>query len=395
MDALTVDQLAFETDTSAEYLGRLVAIGAIHPGAAGAYTVRDIQRVGLIRAFDTSGFGLDRIEKAIQAGIISFDFVDRLFLPPAPRSKQTFAEFQASLGERGPMLGPLMALLGFVQPGPQHRLGTDDEEMLSRFLASWGEDPDTAWRAARLIADAMNRVTSGWTRLYWDRYITPLLESGSSPADARAATGEIGGRVATLGAEMAVWLQQRYLEAAIEAQNVEFMENEMAERGLTPPRDQIEPAVVFADVTGYTSLTDELGDEQAALLAEALRSAAEEATRVADGELVKLLGDGVMLTFPTAEAAITGARALLDSWNDELPPLHVGISVGPLIERDGDYFGSTVNLAARLSQAAKPGQVLVARLRGDPPTATGLERLGSLQLKGIASPIHASQLVAR
>jgi adenylate cyclase len=391
--ALTLDELAREADISPQDIERLIAIGAVRPDAAGAFERKDIRRARLARAFVDAGFGFERVARAVEAGIVDFGFVDRLFLPPAPRSRRTYAEFEASLGSRAPLLAPLIDQLRLARPGPGHHLGTDDEAILERFLDVWGDDPDTAWRAARLVADAMATMTEGWTRLYWERFFDPLFAAGRDPEQARAATNAIGAEIASLGLALVIWLEQRYLEAAIETVNVEFIEAAMAERGLAPPRPATEPAILFVDVAGYTTLTEELGDERAAEVAARLRAVAEAAARNHQGRLVKLLGDGAMLAFPDVGPACASAAALMTGWVPAQPGLHIGIGIGPLIERDGDYFGSTVNLAARLAQAADPGQVLVGRVRGSAPLGDGLAPAGNVHLKGLSQPVAVSRVV--
>jgi adenylate cyclase len=105
-----------------------------------------------------------------------------------------------------------------------------------------------------------------------------------------------------------------------------------------------------------------------------------------------MLGDGAMVVFSNAEAAAPAAAEMVRDWPEGLPALHIGIGVGRLLERDGDYFGATVNLASRLSQAAQAGQVLVARPDGAAPRIPGLRRLGAMTLRGMAEPMQAYQL---
>ena len=75
---------------------------------------------------------------------------------------------------------------------------------------------------------------------------------------------------------------------------------------------------------------------------------------------MKLLGDGAMLAFPNAPAAVRCSLDLVGHTGEEgLPPIHVGIDAGEVVRRDGDYFGSVVNVASRVAELAGPRQVLV------------------------------------
>ena len=119
--------------------------------------------------------------------------------------------------------------------------------------------------------------------------------------------------------------------------------------------------MVFVDLTGYTRLTEEHGDEVAVRLASTLQREAEAVATANDGRLVKLLGDGAMLRFPDAERGLMAALALVKALTDHGNlPSRAGVHAGPLIERDLDLFGRTVNLASRLAEAAGPGEVLVS-----------------------------------
>jgi adenylate cyclase len=82
---------------------------------------------------------------------------------------------------------------------------------------------------------------------------------------------------------------------------------------------------------------------------------------VHNGRVVKWLGDGVMLYFGEPAGALTGAVEMVERVADSgLPPAHVGVDAGPVIIQDGDYFGSTVNVAARIASYARAGEVLAS-----------------------------------
>jgi adenylate cyclase len=330
---------------------------------------------------------------AFASGIISFDTVDRLFLPPAPRSSRTYAEFRSSLGAHGPMLDELVTLLGFAQPRADQRLPSDDEEMLAGFLRVWGDRPEDAWRAARMISDGMSRMTFGWTRLFFERYVTEPLERGLTPTEARAQNSEVGVAMAQLGLRMAVWLEQRYLAQALETLNAEYIQGQLAAAGLMPPSEQDDPAVMFADLAGFVALTEHKGDRAATQTAELVRDRAQRSAAANGGRLVKTLGDGAMLVFPNASGACAAARTMVDGWPAELPPLHVGIAVGAALEHDGDYFGATVNLASRLSAAAGENEVLVARQDGGALALEPAESVGPMELKGVSRPPQVYRLL--
>ena len=102
---------------------------------------------------------------------------------------------------------------------------------------------------------------------------------------------------------------------------------------------------------------------------------------------MKWLGDGVMLHFPNPGRGVAAALDMVEGVVDAgLPPAHVGLHAGPVIFQEGDYYGRTVNLAARIAGYAQPGQVLVSQALVDLSTGPGLTftAMGPVELKGVA-----------
>ena len=141
---------------------------------------------------------------------------------------------------------------------------------------------------------------------------------------------------------------------------------------------------------GYTLLTQKAGDEAAAELAATLAGIVQRASRDYGGEPVKLLGDGVMFHFPQPDRAVACGLELVEvAERQGLPPARMGADVGPVVFRDGDYFGQTVNVAARISDYARPGEVLVSQSLVEETAGAGFEfeAIGEIPLKGIREPV--------
>jgi class 3 adenylate cyclase len=147
---------------------------------------------------------------------------------------------------------------------------------------------------------------------------------------------------------------------------------------------------LFADLVGFTALSLERGDEEAADVA--TRFQREVAGRAArhGATVVKSLGDGAMVRAGDAADALRLGLELATSL-EGLPPVRVGLNTGPAVERDGDWFGSTVNLAARLSAAARGGEALVSQATRDAArrsrTRARLEPRGPRLLRSTPDPI--------
>ena len=151
------------------------------------------------------------------------------------------------------------------------------------------------------------------------------------------------------------------------------------------------PAMCFLDITGYTRLTQERGDEAAAGLAEEVGRLVNRTSVEHGGRAVKWLGDGVMLYFSDPGPGVVAALDMVDGVTSAgLPPAHVGLHAGPVLFQEGDYFGQTVNLASRIAEYARPGEVLVSQAvvdaaRGDSATFTRY-RSGRPQGRRTVSP---------
>jgi adenylate cyclase len=161
----------------------------------------------------------------------------------------------------------------------------------------------------------------------------------------------------------------------------------MLERaGFRERRDAMEPAIAFLDISGFTALTEEHGDEAAAALFGALEELVEAGARRHGGKIVKRLGDGVMLYFADPAQAVAAARELVTGAAAAgLPPARVGIDSGRVVSREGDYYGRTVNVAARIVERARPGDVLVTESVA--ALTNGLEEAGPAELKGLREPV--------
>ena len=147
----------------------------------------------------------------------------------------------------------------------------------------------------------------------------------------------------------------------------------------------------FLDITGYTRLTEERGDAAAADLAARLAGLVRRSALEHGGTPVKWLGDGVMFYFREPAAAVLAAVEMVEVVGSHgLPPAHVGIHAGPVVFQDGDYFGRTVNLAARIAEYARPGEVLVSQEVVDAAGGGSVTftEIGPVELKGVPGTLR-------
>jgi adenylate cyclase len=171
---------------------------------------------------------------------------------------------------------------------------------------------------------------------------------------------------------------------------VERIEDDLEAAGALRRSGRV-PAMFFLDLAGYTHLTEEQGDAAAADLAETLAVLVNRSAREHGGVPVKWLGDGVMVHYREPAGAVLSALQLVAQLPEAgLPPAHVGVAAGPVVVQGGDYFGRTVNLAARIAAHASAGQVLVSQSVAEsvPPQGVRFAELGEQLLKGIARPVR-------
>jgi len=159
-----------------------------------------------------------------------------------------------------------------------------------------------------------------------------------------------------------------------------------------------EATFLFADIAGFTALTEAHGDEQAVELVEEFANAVQaELPRVA-GEYVKAVGDALMLRVPDpADSVRLGLWITRNAMSGHhAPSVRVGGNYGSAVERNGDYFGSTINVAARVSALAAGGELLVTgHTAALAPDLEGVlyESRGRQVLRNVAEPVEIFAVV--
>jgi adenylate cyclase len=163
-----------------------------------------------------------------------------------------------------------------------------------------------------------------------------------------------------------------------------------------------EAAVMFADVSGSTKLYETEGDAIAHAAIEKCVNLMKEKTTAAKGRVIKTIGDEVMASFPTADAA-ADASIEIQTGIAELPMVgrtkigvRIGFNFGPIVEREGDVFGDAVNLAARLSHVAARDQIITARdtvMKMSPMLKASTRSITTIQVKGKAEEVQVFELM--
>jgi adenylate cyclase len=393
---LTERQLAGETGTTVGDVRRYVAIGAIAPIGEDRHGPGDIARVKTLRAIEVEGVDLVRHADAVADLMGGFIFLGRYFADPGPLSRRTFAEFIAELGPVGSSIPAIYAAFGLPVPAADSRLPLAEERITRVFAETWDlVAPDATGvkvRAARSTGEPVRRLVTSWLDLFDEHVFAEREGRPASFAEAMqgGGGGEASARLAGIYPELLLWLHQRHLEQILNARIISAVELRLQERGYVTPGPRRLPAVAFVDLSGYTRLTEAAGDEAAARSAARLQELADAAARRGGGRLVKLLGDGALLYFEDTDRAVGTTLELLDEIDrSELPAAHAGMQAGSVVLRDGDVYGRTVNLAARIVGAAAEGELVVGPGVLTEWTGTGIAFVsrGEVELKGIAAPV--------
>ena len=360
----------------------------------GSFRPIDVQRIRVAEAFVDSGLALEDLGRLVMEGHITFPNLEAVFGEPIAASETTLAEFAAEVGREPEFLRRVYTQLGLPQPGDHDRLRADDLEFMREFLLVFdardlGLGDDFLLRAARLCGDGISRVVESVNSLMREELLPAMVQSSSGlqmrGGGPFVATGRLTG-----------WLVRRHLEAVTHRNIVENIERVMEETGIGRRRDLSLPAIAFIDLSGFTRLTGSEGDEEAARLAVRLSNLVQESITSRRGRTVKTLGDGVMLHFPEPNEAVWTALELVESIPQAgLPAARVGISSGPVVFREGDYFGSAVNMASRITDYARPSEVLVSEAvaQSGGSGTTAFEDLGMVDLKGIPEPVRLFRAV--
>jgi adenylate cyclase len=389
----TRQEVAQRAGVDPDYVDRLVEHGILPPAAGAAFSPGDVRRARWVQSLEQAGVPLDEMAAAIRDGALSFSYLDlAAFDRFAGLSGTTFHQLSAQTGIPLELLMVVREAFGFAEPRPEDTVHENELSVVAviELQLAKGFRPVVIERWLRVCGDSLRRIAETETKGWHSEVVMALLASGMTE-------GEMGEAQADLGSQMAPLIEQALLaiyhgqqEHAWTQGLVEHVEGALERAGLHS-RLRRPPAMCFLDITGYTRLTEERGDEAAADLAARLAGLVRRSSLEHEGTPVKWLGDGVMFYFREPAAAVLAAVEMVEVvGSHDLPPAHVGIHAGPVVFQEGDYFGRTVNLAARIAEYARPGEVVVSQEVVD--AAEGgpvmFSEIGPVELKGVSGTLR-------
>lgn len=376
------------------YLDRLVELGILVPDAEDRLIVGDLRRAQMARTLEGAGISPEDLAAGIGKGVLTLNFMDApVFARFATFGDETFEQVSERTGLPLELLLQVRESTGGATPDPDDRMREGELQVIPFIQAQLdiGFRPVSIGRWLRVAGDSLRRMAETES----DAWRTDLME----PVLARGGGAEELGM--TSSSQESLRLDESTNEALValwHARQVHTWTNNIIggfEQALTvagmlttPVRP---PAICFLDITGYTRLTNERGDDAAADLAQGLSTLVQRSAVDHGGRPVKWLGDGVMVYFRDVGPGVVAALDMVDGVAAAgLPPAHVGLHSGPVLFQEGDYFGQTVNVASRIADYARPGEVLVTREVVAAAGEDGVDftDIGPVELKGIPGPVH-------
>jgi class 3 adenylate cyclase/DNA-binding transcriptional MerR regulator len=390
---LSGDELVARSGATAQQIRRLAELGIITPTPQGRFRPSDIQRIRVVSALADAGFAPEQLGELIATGAYNLDWTSVIFPEPTAHTAITLNQATAETGLPEGFAQRLYDAWELPRPQPDQPLRADEEELLRLAvpaLNGFGRDEAALLGAARQLGASLRRLAESQVRLFHAHVDEPQGAEGH-PGD--AWSDDLNQVAASMIASLertVLLLYRRHFEHYVLDVTVRRAEAGLEWAGLARRRPTQPPAIAFLDLTGYTTLTEERGDQAAAELAARLVEIVHEFAHRHGGHPVKLLGDGVMFHFPDPAKGVLCGLELVDRIpRIGLPRARVGLHAGPVVFQNGDYFGRTVNVAARITDYARPGEVLVSDevIAADARQAAIYQPIGPVSLKGLTAPM--------
>jgi adenylate cyclase len=392
-DLLTEEELARRSGSPVARVRELVELGILAPADDGRFPRRDVMLTRVVAYLQGLGIEAADLGRALASGHLTLGYLEAAGRQH-PRSELTHAEAADRIGLSFDILERVYVAFGLRAPAPDEHVLEEDMAVLEiiQVLVGAGVQVADVLRMGRVWGDSVRRIAQYLPHHFHAAVEERFRQRGLGDNQAyEAALREVGMRVGQSGEVLLGWLFRRHSEAFMTAHQLGHVEVALEQAGVRrrPPRSP--SAAVFADLSGYTALTETSGDEAAADVAMAFASLANDVGTRHRGTVVKLLGDGVLLHFPDPGDAVRASLELVARAPAEgLPPAHIGVNAGPMLYDQGDYFGRTVNVASRIAAQARAGSVYVGEsLVGSvPQDGFILSELGAFELKGVAEPLN-------
>jgi adenylate cyclase len=359
----------------------------IVPVRRGRWTATAAAQARVVARMRERGYSLEDLREAGREGRLAFGFAEELF------SEETGGGMSLTAVARETGLEPelierILVILG-TPKGRQRNLSPEDVAALrhcARVLAA-GFPLVAFLQLVRVYVQSMRRIADAEVRLFHLYVHEPLIRDAVPELEMAAEMGDLAADIMPLAAPLTEYLHTRYLRFFLEQDVVGHMEAGLDANTAEIELGQVTMTLCFIDLTGFTRYTEEEGDMEALDVIENFVETVES-TLPREATIVKTIGDEVMVVSPDAASLTEWAVEFLRRF-PQRPQPRVGIHCGEAVYRDGDYFGSQVNLAHRVVNRALAGEVLVTDRVATAIEARErleLEPIGQVSLKGFPTP---------
>ena len=383
-------EAARRVGVTAQTLARWAQDGLVPHARDGRWTPAAVAQARIVARLRERGHPLEEIRRAMESGRLAFGLVEEML--PAHERTHTLEEAAAETGLEPALIERLFLSMGFNADALE-QISDEDLELLRHVAAvlSAGFPLVALLQLVRVYGQALAQMADAEVRLFHLYVHEPLMRDGIPGWQMGEEMAELARALLPLASPIMERVHQRFLTHFVEQDVVGHMEADLDGAPLDLGRLRV--AIAFADLAGYTRLTEEAGEEEAVDAVERFIEDVE-VTLPDDARVIKTIGDEVMIVGSDAAAVVDWAVGFQRLVADRRPLPRIGVHYGPTLYRDGDYYGREVNLAARVAARAAGGEVLVTRpvvdLAGH---HLEFERIGEVRLKGF---VHSTELfVAR
>ena len=378
---LTAAEVARRVGVTPATLRRWVKAGVVPDGRDG-WDRGALAQARIVARMRERGHSLDAIREAYESGRLAFGYVEDLLA--APQGHITLDEASRETGLEPALIQRMFSTMGFSQT--QTERITEDDLQLLRYAAAVlaaGFPLIAFLQLIRVYGLALAQIADAEVRLFHLYVHEPLMRDGVPGLAMAEEMQGLAGELLPLASPIMDHLHHRFLLHFVEQDVIGHMESDLGDATMDLGRLRV--AIAFADLAGYTRMTEEQGDEEAVEAVERFVEAVEH-TLPENARIIKTIGDEVMVV-GSDPAELTDWAVGFQQLYDQRPLPRIGLHYGETLYRDGDYYGREVNQAARVAARAAGGEVLVTRPvveQGGPHL--DFERIGEVRLKGFADP---------
>src|SRR4051812_37419085 len=356
-DRLSLREVASRVGVTPATLKRWVEKGVI-PDAKGAtsdgWTPAAAAHARVIGRLRERGHSLEQIKQATNEGRLAYGLLEDLF--PVGERVWSLDEAAEETGLEPELIERIWLSMGFSRLELDGL--TDDDMQAMRWVASVlaAGFPLVAFlQLTRVYGQSLSQIADAETRLFHIYVHEPLMREGVPSLEMAEEMADLGRDLLPLASPIMDYIHQRYLSYFSGQDVVGHMEADVDPESTY---GRIRVAIAFADLAGYTRYVEEEGELEALSYVE--RFIESVSNTLPDGaRVVKTIGDEVMIVGQDAAAIVDWAVGFSRLYANERPAPRIGVNAGPVLYRDGDYYGREVNLASRVVARARGGEVLV------------------------------------